>query len=321
VIAGEEFSIFVTVQNPFEVPLTVRRVSTHIPVEFYDVDQRTRLRLLRTLEDQRADLEESARSLGLPAQPVLRQPPSGFAKFFSYVRGVQVLGVTLEFDRASNAGLAVARDLVPNTMTLEASASVPLIGKYKITRQLQAETDEESSENRERLARQIREERLRFERTMESLRQPDSTTLDLQPGNSTSRVFTLRSGEAIWFKPATYRFRIEIEYEIAGVRNIDTIEHVLQVKASLSSIILGSLLGSGAGFFARSGALTSFNWSMAIGLVTTLILAAMTVVLFARKKDVQPLIAVEDFWGGVAIGFLAAYAGQPLFARLLPTGS
>jgi hypothetical protein len=35
----------------------------------------------------------------------------------------------------------------------------------------------------------------------------------------------------------------------------------------------------------------------------------MTVVLFHEKKDVQPSIAVEDFRGGVAIGFGVAYSG------------
>ena len=52
--------------------------------------------------------------------------------------------------------------------------------------------------------------------------------------------------------------------------------------------------------------------------MVSLVLAAMTVVLFARKKDVQPLIAVEDFWGGVAMGFLAAYVGPAIFENLLP---
>ena len=43
----------------------------------------------------------------------------------------------------------------------------------------------------------------------------------------------------------------------------------------------------------------------------------MAVVLFARKKDVQPLIAIEDFWGGIAIGFLVAYSGPQLIKNLL----
>lgn len=316
VIAGEQFSIFVTVQNPFEVPLTVHRVSTHLPVEFYDVDHRNRLSILAAMEEQRAELEEAARSLGLPSEPTLRRPPSPLSRLFGPLRRLRILGFELEFD--AQIGPAVARDLAPGTTTLEAGFSVPLLGTYTVTRQLKHEGPAE--ENREAVARQIEEERKRFQRNMESLTRPDSAALELQPGNSTTRLFTLRSGQAVWFKPASYRLRIEIEYEIGGQRNTDTVEHVLQVKASLTSMILGSLLGSAAGYLARSGVFV-LDVPHVLGLATTLILAAMTVVLFARKKDVQPIIAVEDFWGGVAIGFLAAYAGHRLLSGLLPSST
>lgn len=318
VIAGDEFSIFVTVQNPFEVPLTVHRVSTHIPVEFYDVEQRNRIRTLRTLEDQKAELEESARLLGQPSHSSLQRTSSAIGRFFSSLRRLRWMGFEVEFDPTTGAGLAIARDLVPDVTTLETSVSLPLVGRYTVTRHLKAQ---EPDESRERLMHQIEEERARFERAMDAIRRPDAATLDLQPGNSTTRVFTLRSAKAVWFKPATYRLRIEIEYEIGGLRNTDTVEHILQVKASLASMILGSLLGAAAGFFAQSGQSISLTIASIIGFVTTLILAAMTVVLFARKKDVQPLIAVEDFWGGVAIGFLAAYAGQRLLSSLIPKGA
>jgi hypothetical protein len=107
------------------------------------------------------------------------------------------------------------------------------------------------------------------------------------------------------------------EYEIAGVRNVDTIEHLLQVKASLISMILGALLGGVGGWYTSKGGAIKMDISEALGLGVSLVLASMAVVLFARKKDVQPLIAVEDFWGGIAIGFLVAYSGPKFFGKLL----
>ena len=64
-VAGEEFSIFVTVQNPFEVPLTLHRVSTHIPTEFYDVDQRAQELQAFEIEEERAEIAKAGKSLGL----------------------------------------------------------------------------------------------------------------------------------------------------------------------------------------------------------------------------------------------------------------
>jgi hypothetical protein len=145
----------------------------------------------------------------------------------------------------------------------------------------------------------------------------DSFSKTLQAGNSTTRVFTLRSRRAVWFRPATYRLHIEVEYEIAGVRNVDTIEHILQVKASLTSMVLGAVLGGLGGWFTAKGGTTKLDTPSMLGLAASLVLAAMAVVLFARKKDVQPLIAVEDFWGGVAIGFLVAYSGPKLFEKIV----
>jgi hypothetical protein len=45
-MAGSDFSIFVLVQNLFDVPVTIHEVQTHIPVELIDVNQR-RLRATR----------------------------------------------------------------------------------------------------------------------------------------------------------------------------------------------------------------------------------------------------------------------------------
>lgn len=43
------------------------------------------------------------------------------------------------------------------------------------------------------------------------------------------------------------------------------------------------------------------------------------IVLFSRKKDIQPFIAVEDFWGGLAIGFISAYIGTEILGSYIPS--
>src|SRR5205085_1972015 len=103
--------------------------------------------------------------------------------------------------------------------------------------------------------------------------------------------FTLRSRRSVWFRPSSYRLQIEVEYEIAGFRNVDTLEHLLQVKCSLLSIVLGAFLGGAGGWFTARGSAAHLDLPGIVSLIVSLVLAAIAVVLFARKKDVQPLIA------------------------------
>ncbi|HSF51191.1 MAG TPA: hypothetical protein VLA74_10565 [Nitrososphaeraceae archaeon] len=34
-----------------------------------------------------------------------------------------------------------------------------------------------------------------------------------------------------------------------------------------------------------------------------------------RKKDVQPFLTVEDFWGGLLLGFFVGYIGKSFIDR------
>jgi uncharacterized YccA/Bax inhibitor family protein len=51
-------------------------------------------------------------------------------------------------------------------------------------------------------------------------------------------------------------------------------------------------------------------------LVTYLLGAAMVVVAFARKKEAQPILSIEDFYEGLFIGFLCAYGGNALLNKI-----
>src|SRR6267378_1076823 len=216
--AGQDFSIFVTIRNPFEVPLVLHSIATYLPTELLDADKHLRDLQALDIEEQMAELEDARRALG--------QPPTGFVPHRSR-----------------------ALAWLPKT---------------------------------------------------------------LQPGNSTTRTFRIRSKKAIWFRPAAYRLQIEVEYSIGGIRNIDTIEHPIQIRASLTSLVLGAFIGGLGGWFAGHGSVAAPGANSVVGLTVSLVMSAMAVVLFARKKEVQPIITVEDFWGGVALGFLVAYSGATL---------
>ncbi len=102
-----------------------------------------------------------------------------------------------------------------------------------------------------------------------------------------------------------------------GNSGLDTIEYTLQVKSSIASMVIGALLGGFRGWFTAKGSVAKYDVPTIVSLGVSLVAAAMAVVLFARKKDIQPLIAVEDLWGGLAVGFVVAYSGPKMFERYL----
>ena len=55
-----------------------------------------------------------------------------------------------------------------------------------------------------------------------------------------------------------------------------------------------------------------------ITLIGNLLLAIVVVVAFARKRDTQPILSIEDFWGGLFIGAMTGYTGKSALNQILP---
>jgi hypothetical protein len=81
------------------------------------------------------------------------------------------------------------------------------------------------------------------------------------------------------------------------------------------------VVGGAAGYFVNllqnmANNLAPVSVNNIIALISTIILSAMAVVFLARKSETQALISVEDFWGGLVIGFLVGYTGVSFFEGL-----
>ena len=99
----------------------------------------------------------------------------------------------------------------------------------------------------------------------------------------------------------------------------------------MQSMCYGSLLGSTLGTSVRtilssdpsatiSYDITSDNAFRFIATLTAnLILAVIAIIIFARKRDVQPIMSIEDFWGSLLIGFLVGYNGEAFLDQILET--
>ncbi|WP_437297802.1 hypothetical protein [Sorangium sp. So ce426] len=309
-VAGQEFSLFVTVQNPFEAPLSLCRVSTSLPAELIDIDRQWTEQRIERLEDRLAGIEGAARApapggdsvgsrLLRSVRRLLRRRPPG--------RGAAPRAPAIARDlrgAGGEAGLAALHPPLRHSTGLRGRG--PTAGAWN-------EDGEEGSAAPEGLLGGDDADAVRG--AILSSWAPDPPTV-LQAGNSTARSFTVRSRRTLWFRTASYRLLIEVEYEIDGASNVDTIEHVLEVSSSLASMICGAVLGGVGGWFAARGGAAPFDVEAGLSLAVSLVLVTMAVVLLARKRDVQPILAIEDFWGGVAVGFLIAYSGPRLFAGL-----
>lgn len=154
----------------------------------------------------------------------------------------------------------------------------------------------------------------------------------LQPGSTDVWTIRLGSGLNPFFIPARYRLQITVIYGMTPTWSDE--EHValhsnttavtVQVRAALWSVILGGVVGGMLGSLARSlqaagtlGLAFGDQLGLTIGaLALALILSGAAVIFSARKAEAQSFITVEDFWGGVLVGFIIGYSGTAAFAEL-----
>jgi hypothetical protein len=85
----------------------------------------------------------------------------------------------------------------------------------------------------------------------------------------------------------------------------------------MSGAIIGGAAGYLASFLQNFANELTVDWLQSVILFfLTMILSAMSVVFLARKSETQVLISVEDFWGGLVIGFLVGYTGITFFNNI-----
>lgn len=108
-----------------------------------------------------------------------------------------------------------------------------------------------------------------------------------------------------------------------GTPNHDTVKYQLNIRAPLKALICGSVVGSILGTMLRVviGKADSANYletKFYLPFIAGILVGTVLVIAFARKKDAQPFITIEDFWGGFFIGFSAGYVGESLLDSVMP---
>lgn len=160
----------------------------------------------------------------------------------------------------------------------------------------------------------------------------------LQPGSTDVWTIRLGSKKNPFFTPAKFKLQLTVIYGLEPPpsdgqeldnRNLysNTSAFTTQVRTALWSVILGGVVGGIIGSVARSlqgsGGALSFSGPHANSTIGAILLAAIlsgaAVVFSARKSDTQSFVTVEDFWGGLLVGFLIGYSGTAAFAKITGT--
>lgn len=261
--ADNNFSIAVNITNPFDVPITTGSVSTILPVDLYDTALATRRaeqeRAQRQIEATRNDL---LRRMGSRAAPRTRVREGALRPalrmLFRLMPGSRFLPVDDLVDMTSMAVAQAAEvDWGRPSWNRLAEATAQLVEQPQIVTE-EALTEDQIQAKVDEILRPMREEYQRlYDREIE---QP----IVLQPGDSTTKVFTLRTRRGLTFKPASYNLNILLAYEADGVAHTQTIPYALDIQASLTSVVIGALMGSLFGVFASDPNVLKWEWRRGI---------------------------------------------------------
>jgi hypothetical protein len=279
--AGSDFSIFVVIQNPFDVPITINQVQTHIPVELLDVN---RLRLELAKQDD---------------------PPTALS--FTSIRQ-RIRRQLATRSRHTGVAIAVGTDFDPTIEHdfVKMQTKIENMGAYSsiVGMQFSFPTNP-TPEELDRIFRRLTDYKHGL------------IPVTLQPGDSTVKQFVLRTRHWLLFTPLTHTFQIQVNYSGDGVDHTDTIAYGQSIGATIGAISIGACCGAILGAVLKHLS-SSDGGATALGraIVVALLASIAVVVAFARKTAAQPIVSVEDFWGGALIGFTVGFSGFGQFSGI-----
>lgn len=286
VTAGTDFSIFVLIQNPFDVPITIYQVQTHIPVELIDVNGLRLDQARRERERQKQNDSIGIRNW-IKDKMTAQKAHSGIA-----------IAVGTDFNPEAEA----EHQFVNMTATIERMGN----NSSMVGMQLNF-PENPTSEELDRIFRRI----VDYKKGL--------VPVTLQPGDSVVKQFVLRTRHWLLFTPLTHTFQIQVDYSSDGIDHADTIAYQQNIRATMGAIAIGAVIGAAMGTLLKSLTASTPSSGMAyiLRVMAASIVASIAVVIaFARKSNAQPIVSVEDFWGGALIGFSTGFFGFEQFFGL-----
>jgi len=348
ITAGKQFAVFVLVKNPFDKPVWVRQVHVSLPSELKLAGTERKVRqkwgekddskngLQRRKEEQMIRLETKLDVLNEEFSKILGRLSSnnsleeGTKNFLGKIEAkiAEIQNELENLSRGSQANISIGDNAsVSNLKIVSKQPNISIGGRVEIAYLELYEPD--SFKEISAQARQV------------DLESSLPRNVALQPGSTVVYTAILYVEKSLVFTPSQYRLQFNVNYSFHAKRVpssdeqyepeeegifTNTAAHELSIRPSVSSVIAGAGLGGLTGAVARLLQVTSpEEWRIFSGIdiftsstavVVAVILSGIAVVFMARKSEAQSFVSVEDFWGGLLIGFLVGYTGTSFFEQL-----
>ncbi len=353
ITAGNQFAIFVLVKNPFDKPVWIRQVHVSLPSElklanFLEKQSKnskrkneTRKNLERLREEKRVRLEAKINLLNQEIKKVVKGLESSKSleesdKNFLYKIESRLAEVKQELESLNEADEArIYIDGKAAVSNFKVVSRRPRI--YIDNASAVSYLDVYDPESFQEVSAQARTVALES-----SL--PRNTAL--QPGSTAVYTAVLYVEKSLIFTPSHYRLQFNVNYSFHSKKKglleettsrgsyeegeegifTNTVAHEISIRPSVYSVIIGAGLGGFTGSVARLLQITPIEkwqafsnvdtFTSLIAVTVAVILSGIAVVFMARKSEAQSFVSVEDFWGGLLIGFLVGYTGTSFFEQL-----
>lgn len=334
VTAGKEFALFVLIKNPFHNPVWIHEVNVSLPSDLRlvhtDEAKQRYQQLQNTLHENRKAADQAKddlssritslqQSIASARQELRNQDDQRMEELIRKIGSDAAdFHRQLEQTTAGRAQVTVSRSAVDIIEIGSETTHLDVINDAKIN--LIKITEPWLIMEQQAQARTIR--------LMGSL--PDNVAL--QPGSTAVFTAVITVKQSLVFTPSQYRLQFYVNYAFEPSTDpgspsdkgtsptlfTNTVAHPLALRPSVYSIMVGSILGGGVGALVRMLKMPSWpSWEeWVITLLIAMILSAVAVIFMARKSDAQSFVSVEDFWGGILIGFLVGYTGTSFFEDL-----
>lgn len=312
--AGETFNFYVLIRNPLQVPCWIDSVRLGIPSGFElprvtnlsSKDRKSEMRAkIEDIEHLSAKIAQHQTELDAITHQLAAQGDIQDADLQAKSKRLQSLLHDLRsLTRVRDRGIEISSGGTVHVLQFTGAAATPVsISSGGTVHELKIRHIDETAEDVD-------------------LERPIPKHIPLQPANVASFTISVKAKPSLFFTPAQYRLQFNVAYHFGNeaALHVTSVSHTVNVRAPTKTVLAGSAIGSvagiGARYFANPGQFLSQNVLLP-KLALAVVLGVVAVVFMSRKSEKQSFISVEDFWGGLVIGFLVAYSGTEALPDVL----
>ncbi len=326
VYSGSDFTVYLHVKNPFEVPVWISSVELSLP---------TRLEWRSTKESTEDSLPTLDEKSAQKRINKLRREVRKLREQRDTISGDDEISRTRRTDIEDDID-RLDEDIRTATRILYRSRETDLVAQGESSIRYHGPSDRLNITAQGSSTVEVYS---RSEGERVSLIGSLPRGVAVEPGCTDVWTIRLRTGKSVFFFPAKYNLQFTVIYQTQplaenqdpdlprGVsqeglprRYSNTTSFSVAIKAALWKVITGGVVGGFVGSVARilqNGREGYEGIVHAISLlILSVILSGTAIVFAARKSDTQSFVTVEDFWGGVLVGFLIGYSGTSAFSEL-----